>query len=874
MAMRKLLLPLLRRLGQLSLGTQLLLTAVGVVITVLLIQVPLTLQSLRHQVENESQEWASALANMAAHIASQALEQPGNAELDRQLREMAALPGVHSITVYRSGGERVLKVEKPDLDLSTVQHPLNRSPAQAPRADRLFEEQHLHAYASLAGAPAATGSPAQAIDEQLSRDGWVDLEFSFEQRLRTTLHTWTVAGGWVLLATAFGLLLFALVLRRAVRPIRELARHAGHVARSPGATLQMHWGSREVRELGRALNWSSEEIAKKIDETRLRLSRLRAILDTAADAMLGVDEQGRVVDINPAAERMFGFNPNEVRGSPLSELLPDMDADRLRQTMIDGMLIQSTQSRIGRVEIDGLRHGETPFPVEVLLGEISGDAEIRYTCIVRDLTDMKMAEEYLTLYGRVLDCTPNGIAVSDARHYPQPVVHVNPAFTRITGYAAHEVLGRDMSVLEGKETDPVELSLLARTVQGGGETSLTLRNYRKDGTLFFNKLSVSPVRDGAGEITHYISVLEDVSTQVEVKQRLIERTARLNATFDLSPDGFAVFDTKGELITSNPALHAMVGDVASWMPLSNFDHWMQQLCEDPAGYHPIARETGRGQRHTLVLARPTRKVLEREVRRHLGGSGETFVYFRDVTQQFEVDRMKSEFLATAAHELRTPLASILGFTELLIHRKYSAEQQQDLLQTVHRQGTLLSKLIQELLDLSRIEARQGKDFHIVPTPLSAIVQAAVSGITHEVLGKSVTMETLPELAVMADAGKIEQALINLLSNAFKYSPEGGEVRVRVHEALRDGQPHAVIAVQDHGIGMTPAQLARAFERFYRADTSGNIPGTGLGLNIVKEIAEIHGGHVELSSTPGEGTTASLWLRLAPQDAHAEAATPA
>lgn len=874
MVMRTLFLPILKRLGQLSLGTQLLLTAVGVVIAVLLIQVPVTLQSLRHQVENESQEWAGALATMAAHVASQSLAQPDNTELDRQLGEIAALPGVHSITVYRSGAERVLKVENPSADPSTVRHPKTQGPLAPPRSDQLLEDRHLHAYVSLTGAPAATGWSPQALGDRFSRDGWVDLEFSFAQRLTKTHHTWTVAGGWVLLASALGLLLFALVLRRAVQPIRALAQHAGHMARSPGATLQMHWGSREVRELGRALNWSSQEIAQKIDETRLRLTRLRAILDTAADAMLGVDEQGRVVDINPAAERMFGFDPKAVRGSPLSDLLPGMDAEKLRQTMVDGMLIQSTQSRIGRVEIDGMRHGDTPFPVEVLLGEITGDAEIRYTCIVRDLTDMKMAEEYLTLYGRVLDCTPNGIAVSDARHYPQPIVHVNPAFTRITGYAAHEVLGRDIGLLEGPETDPAELSLLARTVQGGREITLTLRNYRKDGSLFHNKLSVSPVRDASGEITHYISVIEDVTTQVEVKQRLIERTARLNATFDLSPDGFVVFDTKGELITSNPALHAMVGEVASWMPLSNFDQWMQQLCEDPAGYSPIALETGRGKRHTLVLASPSRKVLEREVRRHLGGSGETFVYFRDVTQQFEVDRMKSEFLATAAHELRTPLASILGFTELLLHRRYSAEQQIDLLQTVHRQGTLLNKLIQELLDLSRIEARQGKDFHIVPTPLATIVQAAVSGITHEVLGKTVTMPTLPDLSVMADASKIEQALTNLLSNAFKYSPEGGEVRLSVHEAQRDGQTHAVIAVQDHGIGMTPAQLARAFERFYRADTSGNIPGTGLGLNIVKEIAEIHGGHVELSSTPGEGTTASLWLRLAPQSAHAETAAMA
>mgnify|MGYP006203713155 CR=1 FL=1 len=113
----------------------------------------------------------------------------------------------------------------------------------------------------------------------------------------------------------------------------------------------------------------------------------------------------------------------------------------------------------------------------------------------------------------------------------------------------------------------------------------------------------------------------------------------------------------------------------------------------------------------------------------------------------------------------------------------SAEQQKDLLQTVHRQGSLLNNLIQELLDLSRIEARQGKDFHIVPTALPGIVEAALNGIANRELGRQVQIGAIPELSVMADASKIEQALVNLLSNAIKYSPQGGEVSVSVKDSV-------------------------------------------------------------------------------------------
>lgn len=822
----------------------------------------LSYQTRLQQAQTEAVEQAVALASMTARAATASMLERDYRSLELFLGELMSLPGVRAAELVHPGGEVALRTwHAPTGNVTRFPSGETASP---PPQRHTVQGMQVVAIAPLllgGGATASTDNPHLDRHDLLTH-GWVQLEISQADRQRVAVRQWWINATTSAVLLAAMLWLLAVFLRRVFGPISALTRFASTLAAQPGTTIALRWGSHEVRELGRAMNNTSQLLAQQIQAQQQRFNQLRAVLDTAADAIVGVSADGRVASANPAAERMFGLEASALIGQPVAQWLPGMDTGRLQTIMAEGMLFHSTQSRVGRVEIQARRQDGTEFPVEMLLGEIADDQAIRYTCIIRDLTDMKLAEEYLMLYGRVLDCTPNGISVSDARRYPQPIVHVNPAFTRITGYAPHEILGRDAGVLEGPLTDADDLALLARTVQNGGEIKLTLRNYRKDGTLFHNKLSVSPVRDASGEITHYINVVEDVSSQIEVKQRLIERTARLNATFDLSPDGFAIFDAAGELITSNPALKAMVGEVSSWMPLSSFDHWMCQLSEDPDRYVPIAQKDSDGARHTVVLVRPSRKVLEREVRHHLGGSGETFVYFRDVTHQYEVDRMKSEFLATAAHELRTPLASILGFTELLLHRKYSEEKQKDLLQTVHRQGNLLQNLIQELLDLSRIEARQGKDFHIVPTPLADIVSAAVQGLAHRELGREVQVHASLTPTVMADASKIEQALINLLSNAFKYSPNGGDVALQVDERERDGQAYAVISVRDQGIGMTPEQLARAFERFYRADGSGNIPGTGLGLNLVKEIAEIHGGFVELASEHGVGTTASLWLRLA------------
>jgi PAS domain S-box-containing protein len=849
-----------RFFSQRSLKTQMLWLVMGVTLVAGSLIGVVSYQRSVEQTEVESREWAMAIAQLVAHSSATPLLDRDFAALESVLQEIATLPGVQAIHVVRPGGRVALRVlrQPTGSPLSVFPSDQDDTPPGSPFS---VEDGHVHAYASLHARDHHDHIGAVDYGTYLN-EGWAEVVFSYDARLERAQHGWLIGALGSLALVVLGLWFFLLFLRRAIKPLSELARFSTAMAAQPGEQLRMRWGSHEVRELGRALNWSSQELATQMARTQQRLSRLHAILDTAADAIIGVSPAGLIDSVNPAAERMFGRPAEEVRGQPLESFLIGLNCEGLQQTMDGGMLIHSTQSRIGRTEINAVRHGGTEFPVEVLLGEIQNDPEIRYTCIVRDLTDTKLAEEYLTLYSRAVDCTINGIMISDARRYPQPLVYVNPAFKRITGYAPHEVLGRFSSILEGPLTDKDDLAMLARTIQEGREVSLTLKNYRKDGSLFHNKLSVSPVRDTNGTITHYINVIEDVSGQIEVKQKLIERTARLNATFDLSPDGFAVFDAKGELINSNPAFRGMVGDIPAWCSLQRFDVWFKNLCEDFDNYRSITETWNDRTTEIIKLARPTFKVLEREIRRNLGGSGETILYFRDVTHQTEVDRMKSEFLATAAHELRTPLASILGFTELMLHRKFTEEKQRDLLETVHRQGSLLSNLIQELLDLSRIEARQGKDFHIVATPVADILGEAIRGIANPDLGRMVSQGPMPDLQVMADAEKIQQALTNLLSNAFKYSPGGAQVSVDISQENRSDVPFVAIHVRDKGMGMNQEQLARAFERFYRADASGNIPGTGLGLNLVREIAEIHGGSVELNSQPGQGTVATLRLRLA------------
>ncbi|MGY0196977.1 sensor histidine kinase [Leptothrix sp. BB-4] len=368
----------------------------------------------------------------------------------------------------------------------------------------------------------------------------------------------------------------------------------------------------------------------------------------------------------------------------------------------------------------------------------------------------------------------------------------------------------------------------------------------------------------------------------ELVRRLRERGAQLDAIFALSADGFVSFDASGHVNYVSPAFTLLTGQPETEL-LGADEHTVERLInglvDAPMRWRgfaamrqaglPGAAPEGQGDpvseapaRDRIETRRPARRTLEIALR--LGDSQviSQVLSLRDVTYESLVDQMKSEFLSTAAHELRTPMASIYGFVELLIRRKMSPEKQADVLETIHRQSSRMIAIINELLDLARIEARRGQDFVLETLDLNQLLPEVLHDFKppQEREQPGCELQAQPSW-VRVDRNKLTQAVINVLSNAYKYSPDGGAVQVRLVRETGDGVTPASIGIEvrDHGIGMSADQLARVSERFYRADVSGNIAGTGLGMSIVKEIIELLGGRLMLASEPSEGTTVTLWL---------------
>ena len=239
-----------------------------------------------------------------------------------------------------------------------------------------------------------------------------------------------------------------------------------------------------------------------------------------------------------------------------------------------------------------------------------------------------------------------------------------------------------------------------------------------------------------------------------------------------------------------------------------------------------------------------------------------YLLWRDVRRELRLAELRGHFVSSVSHELRTPLTAIRMFAETLRGgRLEQKETREEYLDTIVSESERLTRLVDNVLDFSRIE-RGKKTYRFRPTPLGAVVRAAARAVQYPLASQGFRLETEVEEDVAvarADPDALEQAVLNLLTNAMKYSGDSRDIELR----LRSTDGSAEIQVADRGIGIPADEQTRIFEKFYRSPTRENelLPGTGLGLTLVEHVARAHGGHVTVESRPGEGSTFSIRIPL-------------
>ena len=461
----------------------------------------------------------------------------------------------------------------------------------------------------------------------------------------------------------------------------------------------------------------------------------------------------------------------------------------------------------------------------------------------------------------------------------------NPAAQRLYGYSAEEVVGRNIAFLLPPDRINELDAVVGRVAKGAGAQHYETKRVHKDGHLIEVGMTVSPIRDQSGAIVGTSTIQRDITQRKQTDAVIVE----MAAIVDSSNDAIIGKTLEGVITTWNRGAEDIYGYTADEMigksislivppdrpgevaeiiagmmvadaRTKNFE--TQRVCKDgriidvSLTVSPIRDSDG------MIVGASS---VARDVTEH--NAMAAALKASELRSLLAVSRAKDEMVSLVSHELRTPLASLLGFTELLYSRDFSEEQRRQYLEVMLREGRRLTDLINDVLHIQRLEAGH-QNLDLAPADLNALIRRAVTSAGEDIQRPiEVDLpETLP--LVMVDTDAVLQVLGNFMSNARKYSPDGGAILV-TSQVVGD---MVEIRVQDHGLGVPLAELPKLFATFYRVDSGDRrvIKGTGLGLSINRRIVEAHGGQVAAySEGPGHGSRFQFTLptvRIGPEEA--------
>lgn len=454
---------------------------------------------------------------------------------------------------------------------------------------------------------------------------------------------------------------------------------------------------------------------------------------------------------------------------------------------------------------------------------------------------------------------------------------VNPAMCDLLGYAAAELVHREFTELTHPADLAADLELFGQARAGDIDTYRIRKRYlHRSGRTVWCDLSVALVRDGEARPSHFLSQVLDMTEQRESEERLVTVSASaqrdrqaLEAIFETVGVGLVYIGRDGEYQQMNqrhresvsipfPNGHrgraGQVGEVYlldGQTPLTT-EQMPSTRAVNGEEFDDLILWVGNDPAHRLAYS-----VSARQVKDVAGDSQGAILAYQDVTDLLRALHVQDEFVSSVSHELRTPLASVLGYLELISEHDLPEEVKRQV-GIVERNASRLQSLVTDLLDVAQTE-EVALRLDVGPVELVTLAGEAVQACAPAAAARGLELyvEAPDALVVAVDEQRLRQVLDNLLSNAIKYSATSGTVGLIVRLEA-DG---VTIAVRDSGPGLPAREVARVFDRFYRGASAlqHHLPGTGLGLNIVRAIVEAHGGSVVLDSEVGRGCTFTVTL---------------
>jgi PAS domain S-box-containing protein len=628
---------------------------------------------------------------------------------------------------------------------------------------------------------------------------------------------------------------------------------------------------------------TNEELARELLESE---QRFRTIVETSPDAigLLGLD--GRILMANDRAARLFGFDSAEelLRSEQNGfDLLAPEDHEQARRDI--GALIEAGVLR--EVEHCGIRRDGSRFPAEIsssLERDQDGNPKA-LVLVLRDVTERKRAEQEIAFKSALLEAqsetSPDGILLTDSQGKAVPL---NKRFGKMWQIPQEMLDSQDdermLRFVSGQLKDPAEFLEVVQYLYAHKEEKSYDQLQFKDGRAF-DRYS-SPLAGPKGEHFGRIWYFRDTTDRKQADRSLRECEFLHRSLVDNVDFGITLVDSSHTIVTVNPSQARMfdkpVEELRGRKCFREFEK-RDAVCPHCPGARAMA--TGRtAEAETVgVLDDGRRFAASIKAFPLFGPDGAATGFIEmveDITHRKQAEESlqrakeaaeaanlaKSEFLANMSHEIRTPMTAILGFSDLLMTPGLSGQEQREFLVAIRRNGKALLDLINDILDLSRIEADK-LTMEKTACPLRQVVDDAISAVRVRAEEKGLGLEAdyrfpVPE-TIHTDPARLRQILVNLLGNAVKFT-EHGEIRITVRcLGQAGGAARMQFAVSDTGIGIDPDKIRTLFQPFVQADGSltRRFGGSGLGLAISKRLAKALDGDIEVASELGKGSTFTL-----------------
>jgi PAS domain S-box-containing protein len=659
-------------------------------------------------------------------------------------------------------------------------------------------------------------------------------------------------------------------------------------------------GDVSLRELTHNLRVYQAELeaqALELRDSNLRTERIaqqfRRLFDALPQPALVVDRLGMVQRCNGHAERLFGLTG----AAAIKPALRRIGADPAVRHALHGALVdagqagQSTLRAVALAYCDGVaRRGDVYVerledvdgeqgPLLLVLVVDESERIGAADALIRSNLALRQQQRENRSLATVARATHSMVLMTDPQ---RRITWANEAMLSLSGYALDELVGRTPRLFQGTGSDPATLALMREHLsRGEGFTGVEVLNYGKTGQPYWIVLDVQPVVGEDGRLEGFISVQVDITERLRADALMRESEAYQRAIFDATPALVAVLQRDGGISNINAAGLAMLQlpDVAHTVgrPLAGF-----LAPADSERFNELMSSAMVGEEGTATIdllgcaGRVCAVELHTGPLWRLGSVQYVVAIGRDISAERAVgalradkeaaeaaSRAKSRFLSQMSHELRTPLNAVLGFTQLMLADlaagSAQAESQRSRLAIIEQAGWHLLSMIDDVLDLSRIESGR-IEMHLDAVPVAQALNDATVLVQGAVERRHIELRsgcTPAGLQVLADPVRLKQVLSNLLSNAVKYNRDGGLVELL---AAIDGDD-VLISVHNTGRGLQPQQIEHLFEPFNRLGAPSSIEGSGIGLVIVRHLVQLMGGSIEVSSVAGENATFTVRLPL-------------